>query len=195
MRPGQRSGLDPGPALRRRGHHRALVDDRDRLVARGRRPRAPAPGRVRPPDRLGQRRGWPGPGSPCGPAVVAWRPGSRSRTLVGPDRLARTDPHERGDDGQPEPRRRMVRRSAVTLQAANGTTNRATASTRPAQAADDGGRARAAGHLPDRGPQHPAAVQGQPGQQVEDPDEQVGPAAAGRRAVPVSPAGKTRIRP
>ena len=49
-----------------------------------------------------------------------------------------------------------------------------TASARPAQAAATVAGARPPGDLPDAGPQHPAAVQRQAGQQVEDADDQVG---------------------
>ena len=58
-----------------------------------------------------------------------------------------------------------------------------------APAGDDRAAVRVAGELPDRRPQHPAAVERQPGHQVEHADDQVGArpapprrARAGRRA-------------
>src|ERR1700760_173812 len=52
---GQRAGLDPGPALRRRGHHRGLADDGDRGVVVVHHDQAPGAGLLGPADRLGQR--------------------------------------------------------------------------------------------------------------------------------------------
>ena len=177
----------PGPALLGRGHQRGLVDHADRAAAAGHgddRARPGPRGRGVPPRPAAGprgRRGYGGPG--CGPPGAAagagpWRPGGprvapfqrkkpmtkasrKSNTSGSTSKIAcwRQRPEQDGDRGDPA-----------------------------APGGDDGAAVHAAGQLPDRGLEHPAAVQRQPGHQVERADQQVPegqpldrPSAAGRR--------------
>ena len=129
--------------------------------------------RSAPPDRLGQRQRWTGPGSPawpaCGPAGRAAAPVSSPSASAWPALIHMKPPTATSHRpyGPAMPKLLAARRPE------QGTSTSAMVRTRPAQAASTVAVADSCRSSSRAGPQHPAAVQRQTRQQVEDADQQV----------------------
>ena len=202
-RAGQRARLDPRPALLRGGHHRGLVDDRDRLVLVVDDHHRAGLGLVGPPDRLGQR-GVRGTGTARRASRRACSAGSRSRNLAARMACAGAGPHEDRDHRQPEHRYEVRRRSRSPALSTNGSDEQADGERPAGPGGRDGAGALAAGELPDTARSIRPPSSGRPGSRLKTPtirlaqhqlvDQDAGrcrparPRASGRTRRPPGPA-------
>ena len=166
----------PGPAFLGRGDERGLADQADGSPAAGDGDQAAGVGLPGPADGLGERQ------------VVGHgeRPAGQPSGDQCGQLAARLGRGERRRGGRPEEQRDHGGQHEV--EDVGGGAEQPLLEQRPGQrgdgghAAGPGGHDRAlehvAGRPPDRGLEHPAAVQRQPGNEVEDADDEVGPGEA-----------------